>query len=95
MEYVNIICPIFMLFFKNRHPKIAIAEINVIIGLSLTKILNMVRQIAYKADCVMVILKEYFFKLLNREKAKKPLIKYLIMLINVRSIKNFTLFYAS
>ena len=74
-EYVNIVFHISILFFKNRHPKIAIAEINVIIGSSLIKILNKIRKIAYKIDCIAVILKEYFLKLLNIEKVNNPLIK--------------------
>lgn len=72
------------LFFKNRYPKIAIEEINVIIGLSITKILNTVREIVYKIDCIIVILKGYFLKLLNIEKANNPLNRYLIMSITRR-----------
>ena len=92
-EYVNIAFHIFILFFKSKNPKIAIAEINIIIGLSITKTLNTMREKAYKMDCITVILKGYFFELLNIEKAKKPLIKYRVMLIKVRNIKKFTLFY--
>ena len=85
IEYVNIVFHVFILFFKNKHPKITVAEINVIIGVSLTKILNIISEIVYKTDCIAVILREYFLKLLNREKAKNPLIKYLITSINIRS----------
>lgn len=82
---MNVIFHISVLLFKNKHPKIIITEINIIIGLSLTKVLNNIREIAYKNDCITVVLKEYFFKLLNIEKAKKLLIKYLITSINIRS----------
>ena len=81
-EYVNIALNVSTLF--NKQPKIAIEEINVIIGLSITKILNTIRAIVYKTDCIIVILKGYFFKLLNIEKANNPLNKYLIMSITKR-----------
>ena len=83
-EYVNIALNISTLFFKNKQPKIAIEEINVIIGLSITKILNTIRAIVYKNDCIIVILKWYFFKLLYIEKAINPLIRYLMMSITKR-----------
>ena len=82
-----------ILFFKNRYPKIAIEEINVIIGLSITKILNTVMEIVYKIDCIIVILKGYFLKLLNIEKANNPLNRYLIMSITSSHKKITTLFF--
>ena len=70
-----------------------IAEISVIIGLSITKTLNMLREIEYRIDCIAVILKECFFELLNIEKTKNPLTKYRIMLIDVISIIIITKFH--
>ena len=68
-----------------------IAETNVIIGLSITKILKAIREIVHKIDCIAVVLKKHFFELLNIEKIKQLLIKYLIILIDVINIKRFHL----
>ena len=56
-EYTSIGRHIFILFFKSKHPKITIAEINVITGLSATKILNAARETEYKIDWIKVILR--------------------------------------
>lgn len=65
---------------------------NVIIGLSITKILNKARQIEYKTDCIIVILKGRFLGSLNMEKVNNPLSIYLIMSI-IRSSKEKSLPY--
>lgn len=93
IEYVTMVLGVSAVFFKNRHPEIAIAEINVIIGLSITKILNIIRKIVYKIDWTLVILKGYFFELLNIEKANNPLIRYLIVSVTKRSKENHYLIF--
>ena len=91
-EYTSIGRHIFISFFKSKHPKITIAEINVITGLSATKILNAARETEYKIDWIKVILRWHFFEQLNIENANNPLTKYRIISTISSSKKNHYLY---
>ena len=54
-EYVRDIFHVFNLCDKSRHPKMIITETAVIMGLSITKILNAVSKIVYMIDSATVL----------------------------------------
>ena len=81
-EYVIINLYRFKLSIHIKNPKITTVETAVIIGLSIIKVLKLIRKIAYIAEDTITFVTVDSLELLNTANAKKPFIKYLNTLIN-------------
>lgn len=90
-EYVTINLYLFKLSMSNRKPRIITVETAVIMGLSIIKVLKLIRKSVYINEGKITFVKVESLKSLNTENEKNPFIRYLKILINKSHSKNLHL----